>query len=1153
MSHQGQPDFKLLAPFYLADETTHVKSLIKQADLSAHDLDEISKAAHTLLAHVKKRGNKPPLMDALLQEYSLSSAEGIALMRLSEALLRTPDAGTSNYLIRDKLAGGNWKAHKKQSPSALVNLATRGLIFADGWIDRTGGAAGKGLLAKISDPVLRLAMDQAMRMMGNHFVLGRNIGDAMEAAESDKKQGFSFSYDMLGEAALTHGDAERYFAAYEHALQEMAKKQPKTANFDRFKVNAPGADSISVKLSALHPRYEFTHADDCVPALTKKMLKLAKIAKAANLALTIDAEEADRLELQLWVFDNLLRHPDLAGWDGLGLAVQAYSRRGMAVIEWLSERTQAESRKICVRLVKGAYWDMEIKRAQEMGLPDYPVFTRKENTDVSYLACAKKMLSVADHIYPQFATHNVQSVAAIHYMAQDCPHPYEFQKLDGMGTELHEAIIQDLGGASRIYAPVGAHPDLLPYLVRRLLENGANSSFVNQLSNEDVSADELLRDPIKTVQAHKSIPHPNIPRPQHHLSTGRKSGVGIDWTQSDTFDRVTKALAKTTKIKARPIINGKDNGRGSQDSTAPYDTRITVGQCVNGNAASVEKAVAACKTSSWPKTSAKARSKILYKAADLLERDFDLYMNLCVHEAGKAVPDAVAEIREAVDFCRYYADQILQPRHQTRTPIGIIGCISPWNFPLAIYLGQIVGSLAAGNTVIAKPAEETPLIAYQATKLLLEAGVPPSAIHFIPGDGGEVGAAMTAHPDIAGICFTGSTQTAKVIHKSLAQSHEDETVLIAETGGINAMIIDSTALLEQAVGDVMAAAFQSAGQRCSACRIVCVQEDVASRFEEMLVGAMAALRAGPPTILSSDVGPVIDGTAHKMLTDYIREKKAVWPVIAETRLKGAGEHGFFVRPIAFRVENLSDVTREIFGPVLHVVTFKSGELESLIDKINGLGFGLTFGLHSRIDDRVARVTAQAQMGNVYVNRNQIGAVVGVQPFGGEGLSGTGPKAGGPLYLLRLSRPKKPLLGREIELDRQITLPGPTGESNELTLHPRGRILSLGGPDAADLDRQTALALLMGNEIISVSRETAEALTTPEQIAEALSPYLEDGFDAVASDWPHRQALDLWLSGLNGPILPILSGQDDPERYAHEKTITIDTTAAGGNASLLAGV
>lgn len=1117
------PVLLTLASAYTADESDILKKLIEIAALGEDDRRAISDTSLQLVSELRSEERPIPLMDALLQEYGLSTEEGVALMRLSEALIRTPDFPTARRLVRDKLIEADWREHAGQAPAFLVNQATNGLRLSAGWIKASGGIAATNIAAKLGDRVLGLVMNRVMAVMAEHFVLGRTIEDAASNARKGEDNGQTYSYDMLGEAALTMADANTYFEAYKHAVSHLASTGRNYASISK----APG---ISVKLSALHPRYEYAARERCAPVLIDRLVTLAKIAKQGGLSLAIDAEETDRLELSLQIFDALLTTPELADWNGLGLVVQSYQRRAVPVLTHVINATRAAKRKITIRLVKGAYWDSEIKRAQELGLESYPVFTRKENTDVSYLACARLLLDAGDSVFPQFATHNAHTAAAIAHMAGPNRH-YELQRLHGMGKNLHEALHQTLGVSSRVYAPVGAHEDLLPYLVRRLLENGANSSFVNQIFDKEVAADTLVADPIAIASNHAKAANPKLPVPRMIAENSRITALGYDLTQSHLADTAEKHISSSGPVVIHSATTNTDQDR----ILAPADLTRTVGQIPVQSVGAVDLAVKAANRSDWPTGISPAeRSACLNRAADLLENEMLDFMHLCVMEAGKTLPDAVAEIREAVDFCRYYAAQAQTDRLKARRPLGTVACISPWNFPLAIFLGQVAAALSVGNTVVAKPAEQTPLISHRAMRLLYEAGIPEDAAQLLIGDGATLGTALTRHADIHGICFTGSTATAKRIASALAETGRATLPFIAETGGINTMIVDSTALLEQAVQDVVASAFQSTGQRCSACRIVCVQDEIADDFITMLTGAMDALTIGDPAKLSTDIGPAIDANARRMIETYIADKRLLFRTLGEVDVRALTDTGHFVTPIAFEINAISDVPREIFGPVLHVLRFKASKLDKLIDDINGTGFGLTMGLHTRLDNRIDTFSERAHVGNLYVNRNQIGAVVGIQPFGGEGLSGTGPKAGGPHYLLRLSEARE--VDRNLTVQTEYVLPGPTGEQNTLRLHPRGTILCLGGDEPSHLDQQIALAKAAGNQVITLEKGAVD---------------IDGNYDGIAVDGARREEIAAHLCRRDGAILPLLSAFDDPERYYHERTVTINTTAAGGNASLLA--
>ena len=1116
--------FQTLADTYLIEEDRLVPLLVKATRLTEQDRAEITANAETMIAAIRENGQLS-MIDAFLQEYGLSTSEGVILMRLAESLIRTPDFSTAAVLIRDKLDDGDWGAHAGKG-AFLVKTGTSGLRLTRGWIEATGGPDAANLIARLGDQIVHKAIGQAMGILGQHFVLGSTIEAAVKRARDEVDYPATYSYDMLGEAALTHDDAQRYYESYTQALTHLAK-----TNTAKDLHDAPG---LSVKLSALHPRYEFHRRAECVPALTEKLIELAKLAKSAGLGLTIDAEETDRLEVSLLVFEALLANPELAGWDGLGLAVQSYQRRAIATINWVYDALQRHDRKITLRLVKGAYWDSEIKRAQEMGLESYPVFTRKENTDVSYLACARRLLDLNDRIFPQFATHNAQSAAAILNMIEPS-HRFEFQRLHGMSDALHAQLVKERSMRSRTYAPVGQHRDLLPYLVRRLLENGANSSFVNQLLDEAIPPSELAIDPIAKALSHAAFAHPALGAPRDMFAGQRLAAHGVDLTQS-TLAREIETLIYTP-ISATGLVNGKASSGTSQTITSP-STGEPVGDVTLSTPEDIDRAAKASAQSNWSDQSAAERANVLRKAATRLEAEMNAFMLICVNEAGKTWIDAEAEVREAVDFLRYYADQA-EDHSETLKPLGTVGCISPWNFPLAIFLGQVSAALAVGNTVIAKPAEQTPLVAFKAVQLLHECGVPKDALHLVLGDG-QIGAALSAHGSVDAICFTGSTQTAKRIALTLAETGRAHVPLIAETGGINAMIIDSTALLEQAVNDVVASAFQSAGQRCSACRLVLVQADIADAFVTMLKGAMDTLNTSDPMALDTDLGPVIDNEAREKIAAHITQFTSDHAMIGQGP-DTAPKTGHFVRPTAFELPRIDALEDEIFGPVLHVVRYKSGTLNRVLDEVNALGFGLTMGLHTRIDSRIEQVSSKAKVGNLYVNRNQIGAVVGVQPFGGQGLSGTGPKAGGPNYLKRLAQPV--MAEGAFSIPETEILPGPTGEDNQLAYHPRGRLLCLGGDTPDILFLQIERAHATGNTPIYEDGASPADLVA----------MIDGDIDGVIADGEVRALAADRLCRRDGAILPLISAFDPTERYCVERVVSIDTTAAGGNASLLAGL
>lgn len=1103
-----------------------------------------------------RAGQDTGLMEVFLAEYGLSTDEGVALMCLAEAFLRVPDAQTMDALIEDKIAPSDWGAHLGQSASSLVNASTwalmlTGKVLADEESEPGMASTLRGLVRRLGEPVIRTAVARAMREMGAQFVLGRTIQEAIQNGKSARDAGYTYSYDMLGEAAMTDADAQSYGQAYADAIAELAKRADKDSVAEN-----PG---ISIKLSALHPRYEQPQRQAVLKELVPIVADLAAQAADANIGFNIDAEEADRLHLSLDVIAAVLKDPRLSDWAGFGIVVQAYGKAASGVIDWIAMQARAIGRPLMVRLVKGAYWDTEIKRAQVEGLDAVPVFTRKCNTDAAYLACARQLLDASDVLYAQFATHNAATVAAILEMGGD-PEKFEFQRLHGMGAPLHDRVIADAGTRCRIYAPVGAHRDLLAYLVRRLLENGANSSFVNQIVDEDVPASDVAADPLSDPDLGRVNPHVRPASALYGAARQNSKGVDLHDPMEIAAHFEAKAPYRQEVLEAAPRLAVSATGTGPiRHLRNPANPGVTVGQVQEASAADISAAIAAARP--WG-GNATERARILTKAGDMLEAETARFCALCTLEAGKTDKDGVAEVREAVDFLRFYATHATDD-----APRGTIACISPWNFPLAIFLGQISAALAAGNAVLAKPAESTPLVADQAVALLHAAGVPLSALQLLPGQGASVGAALTSDPRIDGVVFTGSTPTAQKINAAMAENLSPDAPLIAETGGLNAMIVDSTALPEQAVRDILASAFQSAGQRCSALRLLYVQEDIAEDLLTMLFGAMDRLVIGDPWDLSTDVGPVIDAAAQTRIMSHIERHKA--QVLKTSAVPGTG---YFVPPTVIKVNGMADLAEEIFGPVLHVATFASARLEAVIDEVNASGFGLTFGLHTRIDDRVEAVTARAAAGNIYVNRNQIGAVVGSQPFGGEGLSGTGPKAGGPAYVPRfrataLVQDGVAETAPPVSFDRicaafdglvpmppQIqtdTLPGPTGESNRLTTMPRGRVLCL-GPTAKQARAQAEIASALGCVALAIapglaSAEGLDGGITCENIK--VIPDLEGVL--WWGDTETARALRRALAARPGAIVPLVRASDPVPWLIKERHVCVDTTAAGGNAELLA--
>jgi len=996
-----------IAPLYRVAEPEALQALAGQARLTGEERERVVAEATALMAQLRAPG-RAGWVDRFLQEYSLSSDEGAALLGLAEAYLRVPDAGTADALIRDKLGQGDWRGHLGGGQSSLlVNSATLGLILAQSMTD--AGARGAGLrsaVLRLGEPAIRLAVTGAMQRMGEAFVLGRDIAEALRRADRGGNKAFRYSFDMLGEAARTAADAQAYFESYLDAVEALGRAAK--GSDDIF-----ARDSVSVKLSALNPRYEPFQAGRCVPELTGRLIELARAAKAGGVGLTVDAEESERLEMSLDIMEAAARDPSLIGWDGLGMAIQAYQRRAPAVIGWAGALASATGRRLMVRLVKGAYWDTEIKRAQERGLSDYPVFTRKAATDVSYMACAKAMLGEAG-LFPAFATHNALTVATVLEWAGE-RRDFEFQRLHGMGDGLYETLMEERGVAVRVYAPVGGYRDLLAYLVRRLLENGANTSFVHQIADRSLRDEDLLADPVSEVERVAFTSHPAIAKPANMFAPGRRNSAGLDLSDDGVVGELMAAMRAVWAAShhAGPIIGGREGRGAARPVRDPADATRIVGQAAEASAEDVARAVglAVRAQPAWSARPMEERAAVLERLADLLERDRAILMALAVREAGKTLADALGEVREATDFCRYYAAEARRHGAPIRLPgptgelnelslagRGVFACVSPWNFPLAIFLGQIAAALAGGNAVVAKPAPQTPLIAAATIRLALEAGVPVDVLHLVPG-GAEVGAALVADPRVAGVAFTGSTASARRIARTLLEDDTRPLVpLIAETGGINAMLVDSTALAEQVVGDVITSAFLSAGQRCSALRLLCLHEDIAASTLDMLVGAMGALTIGDPSDPATDVGPVIDEGAKATLEKHM----AHWRdrVLFSCPLPTTLATGHFVAPTVIRLDAVEELDRETFGPILHVVTWKAGTLEETLERIMACGYGLTLGVHSRIGAVAEAVRAKAKVGNLYVNRSMIGAVVGVQPFGGEGLSGAGPKAGGPHYLPR---------------------------------------------------------------------------------------------------------------------------------------------------------
>ena len=1119
---------KSLASLAYTDETPWIAALADNLEWNDAFAATVTRRAADVVTAIRT-GHTPGLMESLLSEYGLNTDEGVALMCLAEAFLRTPDAATLDALITDKIGDGDWSRHLGNAQSSLVNASTWALMLTGrvyGQSPEKGSDLGsmmRSVIQRLGEPVVRTAVAQAMKMLGSQFVLGASIDDALENAKADRQRGnILHSFDMLGEAARTEDDAQRYFRSYANAISAIGGY----ALSDDPQENS----GISVKLSALHPRYEMLQRDRVMTELVPRIVALAKMAKDAKIGLALDAEEADRLEISLDVIEALLSEPQLAGWSGLGIVVQAYAKRTPVLIDWLYAAAKEHDVKFSVRLVKGAYWDSEVKLAQIAGAPSYPVYTRKEHTDIAYLACARKLLTMTDRIYPQFATHNAHTAVAIEEMAkQVAPKDarFEFQRLHGMGGPLHEVLQDEDKRLRRIYAPVGVHRDLLAYLVRRLLENGANSSFVHQIVDESVSPELIAADPVAKARTQGFSVHPSIDLPDD-IYGARINARG--WNMAD------EAMRAELMGLAKPFLEAEVKSEGAP-VTNPANRADIVGHRRDASAEDAATAIGRAKegVELWSAKSPAERAKVLNKAAGLFEKHTGQLVALAIREAGKSWADAVAELREAVDFLHYYAGEAKALPNEA-DPRGVIVAISPWNFPLAIFTGQIAGALAAGNAVVAKPAEQTPLIARKAHALMLEAGVPMAAFQLLEGEGATIGAALVADTRIAGVVFTGSNETARLIDKSMAERGNPNAILVAETGGLNAMIVDSTALLEQATRDILASAFQSAGQRCSALRVLCVQVDVADQLMHMLKGAMDELRIGDPANPANDIGPVIDEDARQIILTHCAEMERKGRILHKLKLPSAAANGTFVAPHLIKLDKISDLKREIFGPVLHVVTFKARDILKLVDEINATGYGLTFGIHSRIDGRVDQICERIHAGNVYVNRNQIGAVVGVQPFGGDGLSGTGPKAGGPLYVRRFA--EMPLMTAAIPLGSS-ELQGPTGESNSYILAPRKSVLCLGPNSAAQVARLSALGI----------KAIVLDATKPDFAAKAAA----SNSTLALYDGEHRGAIRIALAGLQGARITLERGDAHPERFYTEKSVSEDTTASGGNASLLAAV
>jgi RHH-type transcriptional regulator, proline utilization regulon repressor / proline dehydrogenase / delta 1-pyrroline-5-carboxylate dehydrogenase len=1175
-------------------------ALLAGAALPPPTARQVAATAENLVRALRARRSHG-LVETLLQEYALSSQEGVALMCLAEALLRIPDSATRDALIRDKIGGADWQAHLAGSHSLFVHAATWGLLLTGRLTSTASETSLSSALAKLiargGEPLIRRGLNIAMRLLGEQFVLGQTIGEALANSRRLEARGFRHSYDMLGEAALTEADAARYYRDYEQAIHAIGK-----AGRGRGVYAGPG---ISVKLSALHPRYARAQRRRVMAELLPRLAALVTLARRHDIGINIDAEEADRLELSLDLLEALCFAPALEGWNGIGFVVQAYQKRTPFVLDFLIDLARRSRHRLMLRLVKGAYWDSEIKRAQVDGLDGFPVFTRKLHTDVCYLACARKLLDAPEAIFPQFATHNAQTLAAVLAMAGKSFHPeqYEFQCLHGMGEALYDEVVgpKKLDRPCRIYAPVGTHATLLPYLVRRLLENGANTSFVNRIASRDVPLAALVADPVADARAISPVgaPHPRIAAPRALFAPARANSAGYDLANEQRLASfASAALASLGEVwQAAPILAGGEAAGPAREIVNPADRRDRVGVVIDATPDAVAAALAGATeaTSIWQATPPEDRAAVLRRGADLLEARMPTLAALIVREAGKTLSAAIGEVREATDFLRYYGAEIVRDfDNHTHRPLGVVAAISPWNFPLAIFTGQVAGALAAGNVVLAKPAEETPLIAACAVRLLLEAGVPRGALQLVPGDG-AVGAALVADPRVRGVVFTGSTAAARAIQRSLAGRLDPRGApipLIAETGGQNAMVVDSSALPEQAIADIIASGFDSAGQRCSALRILLVQEEVADRLVFMLKGAMRELSVGRPDRLASDIGPVIGGAPQAAILQHVEAMRARGYPVFSASLPPEAAGGHFVAPTLIEIPEPAVLAGEVFGPVIHLARYPAGGLEAMLDQVNALGYALTFGIHSRIDETIARASARIAAGNIYVNRTIIGAVVGVQPFGGHRLSGTGPKAGGPLYLRRLlvGRPApsglpcgaapEPFrrflaaldpaeaadvagLEQASPLGVQFDLPGPVGEQNTYRLIPRGDVLCVAATRAGAI-RQVAAALATGNRALVECQEDA---SFADRLPASLRPHITrarpDGADTPAVALFQGEALALLrlaqrLAGQDGAVVPIHAALDGAgaaacyplEYLLAEQATSVNTAAAGGNATLM---
>ncbi|HHT7684816.1 bifunctional proline dehydrogenase/L-glutamate gamma-semialdehyde dehydrogenase PutA [Pasteurella multocida] len=1180
-----------LSQHYRIDETTLVQKLLSDAEIPSDLQTKIQQLARKLVENVRNARQNASGVDALMHEFSLSSQEGVALMCLAEALLRIPDKATVDKLIRDKISKGNWRSHIGQSPSMFVNAAAWGLLITGKLVsthsEQQLSSSLTKLIAKGGEPLIRKGVEVAMRLLGKQFVTGETIEQAIKNGEKRFQQGFRYSYDMLGEAALTEEDAARYYQDYVDSIHAVGQRSSGLGVY--------AASGVSIKLSAIHPRYSLSQHQRVIDELYPKVKQLFLLAKQYDIGLNIDAEEADRLDISLDLVDRLLAEPDLAHFNGIGLVVQAYQKRCTFVIDYLIEQARKHQHKIMVRLVKGAYWDSEIKRAQTDGAEGYPVFTRKVHTDVSYIACAKKLLAAQDVIYPQFATHNAQSLATVYHLAQG--KHFEFQCLHGMGETLYDQVVgkHNLNVQCRIYAPVGSYKTLLAYLVRRLLENGANSSFVNHIVDDAIPVEALILDPVQKAKETEGTMHPKTPLPRDLFAGKRVNSKGYDLTDALQLQQLQNALTELshTEYEAYPLLENTTAPTGKPRLVFnPAKRAMLVGKVIDAREEDVEQAFenALRHKDNWANTPVEQRAVILEKMADLMEQHMPQLFDLAVREAGKTLNNAIAEVREAVDFCRYYAQEARKLGNEN-PPRGIVVAISPWNFPLAIFIGEVCSALVTGNVVIAKPAEQTSLMAHFAVKLFQQAGLPIGVLQCLCGSGKVIGEKLVSDPRVDGVIFTGSTDTAKRINQNLAK-HNKLIPLIAETGGQNAMIVDSSALAEQVVLDVLNSAFDSVGQRCSALRVLYVQHDVAPHILTMLKGAMAELKVGNPQHLTTDVGPVIDEMAQKRLLQHIETMRTVakdcYQVPVDPEMQ---QQGIFVPPTLFELENLHHLKHEVFGPVLHVVRFHASEFNQVIAQINSTGFGLTSGIHSRIDESINHWLKQVHAGNLYVNRNTVGAVVGVQAFGGRGLSGTGPKAGGPFYLQRLVHAKHwtltplhyntprdlsdlaakvrsiftkseqaPLLSLIDQvaqcspLNTTFRMQGITGEENYLTFTPRSLIAIGNGALAQQMQALIAVAAVGATAVISkYSQLAAYEKRLADYLFVAEVEEYEEISQLIVLD-PITAKQKAQYAARPGAILTYVEQLDlalSLFPLLHEQAISINTTAAGGNASLMA--